>query len=130
MKRAPSLLSLMLEVAADGFRARGMATEIKVFGMADARVRFPAAENCGRLRAAPIRALYEWADFGVVASLTNISLVNYEMLACGLPVITTTANGFAEIIEPGVEGEVVADPSDTAAIRAAATMRKVRSGSL
>jgi hypothetical protein len=86
-KRAPSLLSLMLKVAADGFRARGIATEIKVFGMDDAQVRFPAAENCGKLRTAPIKALYGWADFGVVASLTNISLVNFEMLACGLPVI-------------------------------------------
>jgi hypothetical protein len=86
-KRAPSLLSLMLQVAADGFRARGIPTEIKIFGMEDAGVRFPVGENCGRLRAAAIKALYGWADFGVVASLTNISLVNFEMLACGLPVI-------------------------------------------
>ena len=35
-----------------------------------------------------------------------------EALA-GLPVITTTANGFSEIIAHGVEGEALADPSDT-----------------
>jgi UDP-glucose:(heptosyl)LPS alpha-1,3-glucosyltransferase len=38
-----------------------------------------------------------------------------EALAAGLPVITTTANGFAEILEPG-EGEAVADPADTPAL--------------
>jgi len=42
-----------------------------------------------------------------------------EALAAGLPVITTAANGFAEIIQPGVEGEVVAQPDDIAALSAA-----------
>ncbi len=41
-----------------------------------------------------------------------------EALAAGLPVITTTANGFAEIIEPGIEGDIVA-PGDIPALRAA-----------
>ena len=42
-----------------------------------------------------------------------------EALAAGLPVITTAHNGFAEIIEPGVEGEVVAEPDDIAALAGA-----------
>ena len=42
-----------------------------------------------------------------------------EALAAGLPVITTAYNGFAEIIEPGVEGEVIAQPDDIAALAAA-----------
>ena len=42
-----------------------------------------------------------------------------EALAAGLPVITTAHNGFAEIIEPGVEGEVVAEPDDIPALAAA-----------
>lgn len=41
-----------------------------------------------------------------------------EALAAGLPVITTTANGFAEIIEPGVEGDIV-EPGDVPALREA-----------
>jgi UDP-glucose:(heptosyl)LPS alpha-1,3-glucosyltransferase len=36
-----------------------------------------------------------------------------EALASGLPVFTTSGNGFAEIIEPGVEGEVVERPDDS-----------------
>ncbi len=42
-----------------------------------------------------------------------------EALAAGLPVITTAHNGFAEIIEPGVEGESVAQPDDIPALAAA-----------
>jgi UDP-glucose:(heptosyl)LPS alpha-1,3-glucosyltransferase len=35
------------------------------------------------------------------------SKIGLEALAAGLPVITTQTNGFSEIIEPGVEGEVL-----------------------
>ena len=42
-----------------------------------------------------------------------------EALAVGLPVLTTGHNGFAEIIERGVEGEVFSDPRDIAKIAAA-----------
>ena len=38
-----------------------------------------------------------------------------EALAAGLPVITTTANGFAEIIQPNVEGDIV-EPGDVGAL--------------
>lgn len=39
-----------------------------------------------------------------------------EALAAGLPVITTSSNGFSEIIEPGVEGDVLSDPADVVAL--------------
>jgi UDP-glucose:(heptosyl)LPS alpha-1,3-glucosyltransferase len=42
-----------------------------------------------------------------------------EARAAGLPVITTQHNGFAEIIQPGTEGEVLDDPGDTAALASA-----------
>jgi UDP-glucose:(heptosyl)LPS alpha-1,3-glucosyltransferase len=42
-----------------------------------------------------------------------------EAIAIGLPVITTAANGFSEIIEPGFEGEILPEPSDVAAIACA-----------
>jgi UDP-glucose:(heptosyl)LPS alpha-1,3-glucosyltransferase len=38
-----------------------------------------------------------------------------EAFAGGVPVITTTANGFAEILKPGVDGEIVA-PGDLPAL--------------
>ena len=42
-----------------------------------------------------------------------------EALAAGLPVITTAQNGFSEIIESGLEGEVIAQPNDIPALAAA-----------
>ena len=36
-------------------------------------------------------------------------------MAAGLPVITTRSNGFAEILEAGVDGDVLDDPRDTRA---------------
>jgi UDP-glucose:(heptosyl)LPS alpha-1,3-glucosyltransferase len=39
-----------------------------------------------------------------------------EALAAGLPVITTTRNGFAEVIEAGVDGDVVEQPDDVPAL--------------
>jgi UDP-glucose:(heptosyl)LPS alpha-1,3-glucosyltransferase len=42
-----------------------------------------------------------------------------EALVAGLPVITTAANGFAEILESGVTGEVLQDPRDTDSLASA-----------
>ena len=42
-----------------------------------------------------------------------------EALVAGLPVITTAQNGFSEIIESGLEGEVIAEPNDIPALAAA-----------
>jgi UDP-glucose:(heptosyl)LPS alpha-1,3-glucosyltransferase len=68
----------------------------------------------------PVRGLGRWlaaADAFVLPTIYDpFSNACLEALAAGLPVITTAANGFAEIIEPGIEGEVVADPADTLAL--------------
>jgi UDP-glucose:(heptosyl)LPS alpha-1,3-glucosyltransferase len=42
-----------------------------------------------------------------------------EALAAGLPVITTTANGVAELLTPGVHGSVLDDPAATNALASA-----------
>jgi len=42
-----------------------------------------------------------------------------EALAAGLPVITTVHNGFSEIIESGVEGEIVKGADDISALATA-----------
>lgn len=42
-----------------------------------------------------------------------------EALALGRPVVTTTANGAAEFIRPGVNGAVVEDPADAEALAGA-----------
>ena len=54
-----------------------------------------------------VQALYAAADIFVAPTLYDpFSNACLEALAAGLPVLTTPANGFAEIIEPGLEGDV------------------------
>ena len=67
-----------------------------------------------------LERLLSAADMFVLPTIYDpFSNACLEALAAGLPVITTNANGFSEIIEPGVEGEVIAAPHDTGAIAAA-----------
>lgn len=68
------------------------------------RVRFvgPVAEAAPYYQAADLLALPTLYD-----PCSNVVL---EALACGCPVVTTTANGAAEFITPGANGEVVAAP--------------------
>lgn len=70
--------------------------------------------------AADMPALFAAADAFVLPTIYEpFSNACLEALAAGLPVITTKHNGFAEIIAPGIEGEVLADPADIAALAAA-----------
>ena len=69
-----------------------------------------------------MHALLAAADAFVLPTLYEpFSNACLEALAAGLPVITTEANGFAEIIEAGAEGEAVANPADTAVLTRAIT---------
>jgi UDP-glucose:(heptosyl)LPS alpha-1,3-glucosyltransferase len=63
---------------------------------------------------------YAAADIAVQASFYDAcSLATLESLASGLPVITTRANGAAELITPGRDGIVLDDPADVTALTAA-----------
>jgi UDP-glucose:(heptosyl)LPS alpha-1,3-glucosyltransferase len=73
----------------------------------------------GPLPADRMRATFAAADVFVLPTLYDpFSNASIEALAAGLPVITTTANGFAEILERGVEGDVV-EPGDLTALKSA-----------
>lgn len=78
------------------------------------RVRFLGSQS----RAEMTRLLAAADVFALPTIYEPFSNACLEALAAGLPVITTTANGFAEIIENGVEGEIVA-PGDISALAAA-----------
>uniref|UniRef100_A0A7C5AMM0 Glycosyltransferase family 1 protein n=1 Tax=Desulfobacca acetoxidans TaxID=60893 RepID=A0A7C5AMM0_9BACT len=47
------------------------------------------------------------------------SNVVLEALACGVPVVTTRANGAAEFVQPGENGAVLPEPSEVAALAGA-----------
>jgi UDP-glucose:(heptosyl)LPS alpha-1,3-glucosyltransferase len=83
-------------------------------GVAD-RVRFwgPVAETAPFYQAATVLALPTLYD-----PCSNVVL---EALACGLPAVTTAANGAAEFITPGENGAVIPHPDDIAGLTAALT---------
>lgn len=85
-KRLPDLIPYMLINTAEKLKEKGIELEILYFGEAKT---FKAAggKNLGQLSHEEINELYKKADFGMVASMSNISLVPYEMHAAGLPVI-------------------------------------------
>jgi UDP-glucose:(heptosyl)LPS alpha-1,3-glucosyltransferase len=62
---------------------------------------------------ADMRNAYFAADFLVHPTFYDpCSLVVLEALACGLPVVTTRANGASELLHPLQEGYVIDDPHD------------------
>lgn len=85
-KRAPILLLHSLDLIQRELFADCMRTEINLFG-ANKNIKFPVGKNLGQLTHDCLKDLYSKCHIGVVASFSNISLVPYEMIACGLPVI-------------------------------------------
>ena len=75
----------------------------------------PAAAATRSRFLGPVRemaACYAAADVFVLPTLYDpFSNACLEALASGLPVLTTDANGFAEILRPGIDGDIVS-PAD------------------
>jgi UDP-glucose:(heptosyl)LPS alpha-1,3-glucosyltransferase len=61
--------------------------------------------------ASDLRPYYAAADaFVLPTKFDPFSNATAEALACGLPVITTSANGVSELMTDGLDGMVLADP--------------------
>ena len=85
-KRLPNLIPFMLVKTAEKLKDKGIELEVLYFG--EAKTFTPkGGKNLGQLSREELNNLYRRADFGMVASMSNISLVPYEMHAAGLPVI-------------------------------------------
>ncbi|WMJ86134.1 glycosyltransferase family 1 protein [Anaerocolumna sp. MB42-C2] len=85
-KRLPCITQYLLRQVKEEFKRDGITLNIKYFGE-DKSFRCDAGENLGMLSKKELLSLYKRSDFGMVASMSNISLVPYEMLATGLPLI-------------------------------------------
>jgi UDP-glucose:(heptosyl)LPS alpha-1,3-glucosyltransferase len=79
--------------------------------------RSPQAKFLGVVQDLP--ALYTAADVFTLPTIYDpFSNACLEAVAAGLPVVTTSANGFSEIVTPGVHGHIV-DPGDVRGLAAA-----------
>ncbi|MDF2586429.1 MAG: glycosyltransferase [Anaerocolumna sp.] len=85
-KRLPCISQYLLRQVKEEFKKDGINLHIKYFGE-DKSFRTDAGENLGMLSKKQLFELYKRADYGIVASMSNISLIPYEMLATGLPLI-------------------------------------------
>ena len=92
----------------------GVAHRVKFWG--------PVAETAPFYQAATVLALPTLYD-----PCSNVVL---EALACGLPAITTAANGAAEFITPGENGAIIPEPDDIAGLREALAAFLARAGTL
>lgn len=92
-KRLPCVVQYMIEKVSKMLQKDGIKLTAKYYGEAKTfKVR--GGENIGMLNKQELRALYEEVDFGLVASMTNICTVPYEMLATGLPLIEFSEGTF------------------------------------
>jgi UDP-glucose:(heptosyl)LPS alpha-1,3-glucosyltransferase len=67
-----------------------------------------------------MRPVYAASDLFLLPTIYDpFSNACLEALSFGMPVITTASNGFAEIIESGVHGQIIDRPNDTGTIRKA-----------
>jgi len=84
-----------------------------------ARLRFWREEPVRFLgEVAQVAPLYAAADIFILPTIYDpFSNACLEALACGLPVITTRANGFSEIIEDKVHGSIVDNAGNLVALR-------------
>ncbi|MBV4438484.1 glycosyltransferase family 1 protein [Clostridium tyrobutyricum] len=85
-KRAPFIIQIMLKNLESNLSDDGIKLNIYYFG-ANKNDKFLNGTNLGKLNTEQLFNLYKKCDFGMVASLTNISLVPYEMIATNLPII-------------------------------------------
>lgn len=96
-KRIPNLLQGILKKAYAEFEKEGIKINIKFFGFKKNHT-VAIGENCGKLSKKELVKLYEKSDFGMVASMSNISLVPYEMIAVGLPVIEFAEGSYTDFL--------------------------------
>lgn len=92
-KRLPNLIQSILERTSQTLQREGVKLKILFFGFNKS---YPVSvgKNLGKLTKKELEKLYQESDFGLVASMTNISLVPYEMLATGLPIIEFVDGSF------------------------------------
>jgi UDP-glucose:(heptosyl)LPS alpha-1,3-glucosyltransferase len=120
---------VVLLFVGSGWERKGLRFAIRAADMCNVRLLVAGRGNEAAFRSATVRflgsaeelpAVYAAADIFILPTIYDpFSNAALEALAAGLPVITTRANGFAEIMRPDVDGTVVEAPDDVVALCAA-----------
>lgn len=85
-RRAPINLQLVLYNTEKLLAQKKIKLNINYFGT-NKDEKFINGKNLGKLSKEQLRQLYYDSDFGIAPSMTNFSLVPFEMMSCGLPLI-------------------------------------------
>ena len=99
-KRLPILTQIILKGLKELFKTQEKDLEIFFFGMSG-KEKTIVGKNLGKLGKKDLERLYHEVDFGMVASMSNISLIPYEMIATGLPIIEFQDGTFPYFFEEG-----------------------------
>lgn len=91
-RRLPGICQMICKSLVERFAADGKELQVYYFG--ENTIDYKYGKNLGKMNKAQLAELYKKCDFGMVASYTNISLVPYEMLAMGLPIIEMKGGSF------------------------------------
>jgi len=84
-RRLPGFCQFIAKYLTERFLTDGMRLNVYFYG--EDIGKFKYGKNLGKLNKKQLFELYTKCDFGMVASYTNISLVPFEMMATGLPII-------------------------------------------
>jgi glycosyltransferase involved in cell wall biosynthesis len=109
--RSPVLILHSLSLLVSRLQQRGLEVDVNIFGVEKSRT-LPIGRNLGKLSADQLANLYRECHIGVVSSMTNISLVPYEMIACGLPVVEMADGSAPDFFPPGTMIFAQSLPSD------------------
>ncbi|AMV66995.1 Glycosyltransferase [Pediococcus damnosus] len=85
-RRAPINIQMTLNNCQNILAKQGLKLNLHYFGT-DKKAQFINGENLGKLTKPEMISLYNRCDFGIAPSMTNFSLVPFEMMSCGLPLI-------------------------------------------
>ncbi len=96
-KRIPRILQIVLLKTKDLMKKRGIDLDVVFFGNRK-NYKPMLGRNLGRLTTEELRKLYLDSDFGMCASMTNISLVPFQMIAMGLPLIEFENGSFTDFL--------------------------------
>lgn len=98
-KRGPHILLQALEKLICELAKRGRQCDIFFFGI-PRYLKLPFGRNLGQLNHVQLKKLYRSCDLGVVGSFSNISLVDYEMIASSLPVVEFSEGSASSFFKP------------------------------